>query len=256
MATDVKRSLFKSFLNTGTLISPVWSLIGDGIKSGKIAYNPKLTDETYISNDTATISVDSYAPKMPIAGKRKFGDAVSDFLDASRIARDVSGDAVTQLCNVWLYQTPAGGYYKAEYQPVSVSFDDFGGDGGTPVELGATINFEGDPTWGIFKPAATATFKAKPVLAVLTTLTLGSGTLSPLFAADHYNQLYTTSIAASTVTMASTLATATIVQYADNDDVVVQSGAAALTMGLNHLKIKVTLGSEEVWYYIDATRTA
>jgi hypothetical protein len=256
MATTVKRSLVKSFLNTGTLVSPVWSLIGDGVKTGKIAYNPKITDETYISNDSATISVDSYAPKMPIAAKAKVGDAVFTFLDASRIARDVMGDAETQVVNVWLYQTPAGGYYQAEQQSVAVACDDFGGDGGAPVEINYTIDYIGDPTLGIFNPTPTAAFAAAPVLAVLATLVLGSGTLAPLFATNKSNLLYTTSIAASSVTMVSTcIAGGAVVVQKVGTDVVNQAAAAALSMGLNHLTVQVTVGSEVVTYRIDATRT-
>jgi hypothetical protein len=252
----IKRSLVKTFLNTGSIVSPTWVLIGAGVTSAKIDYNPKVVEETYITDDSATINVDSYAPTFPFEMTAEHTDAAFVYLDAMRKLRSTLSSAETEIVNVWLYTTPAGGYYHAEKQSCAIQFDDFGGDGGQASKLNYTINYVGDATLGIFKPAATATFRAKPVLAVLTTLVLGSGTLSPLFAADHYNQLYTTSIAAATVTMASTKATATIVQYDNADATVSQGAAASLSMGLNQLKIKVTLGSEEVWYNIAATRTA
>ena len=154
--TDVKRSLFKTFINTTPLAAATYVLIGDGVKSGKIAMNPKLTDETYISNDTATISVDSYAPKMAVAAKAKVGDAAFTYLDALRIARAVLGAAQTDIVNVWLYQTGGPTAYPAEKQTVSISIEDFGGDGGTPVELAYTINYAGDRTVGTFNSGTSA----------------------------------------------------------------------------------------------------
>jgi hypothetical protein len=251
----IKRSLVKTFLNTGTPGAPVWVLIGDGVVSGKINYNPKTLEETYISEDSASISIDSYAPNLPIEMTAKTTDAAFAYIEALRVNRSVLSGAETEIVNVWLYKTPANGYYYAEKQAVSIQVDDFGGDGGAAAKINYTINFLGDPTLGIFKPAATATFAANPVLTTLTTLVLGSGTLSPLFAANHANLLYTTSIAAATVTMASTLSGATIVQR-EGANVVNQGAAANLSMGLNHLSVEVTVGAEVVTYYIDATRTA
>ena len=78
----VKRSLFRSFLNTGTLGSPTWSLIGDGVTTAMINYNPQTVEETYIVDDSASISVDSYAPNFPVEMTAISGDAVFDFIDA------------------------------------------------------------------------------------------------------------------------------------------------------------------------------
>jgi hypothetical protein len=55
--------------------------------------------------------------------------------------------------------------------------------------------------------------------------------------------------------MASTLSGATIVQKVGNS-VVAQGDPASLAVGVNHLTIKVTVGSEESTYHIDITRAA
>lgn len=257
MATTIKRSLFKSFLNTGTIASPVWSLIGDGVTTGKIAYNPKNVEETYIHEDSASISVDSYAPNFPIEATAKSGDAVFEFVDTLRKARAVLGSAETEVVNVWLYKTAIGGYYPAEKQDVALQIDDFGGDGGASAKLNYTINFIGDPTLGRFNPTATAIWSplVAPAANTLTTLTLGSGTLSPLFAADKSNLFYTTTIAAATVTLASVLAGATIVQKC-NGVVVAQGDPASLVVGSNTLTIDVTVAGALYTYVIQATRTS
>lgn len=154
--TNVKRTQVKTFINTTPLAAATYVLIGDGVKSGKIAYNPKITDETYISQDSATISVDSYAPKMAVSAKAKVGDPAFTFLDALRIARAVLGAAETDIVNVWMYKTGGPTAYPAEKQTVSIAIEDFGGDGGTPVEISYTINYAGDPVTGTFNASTSA----------------------------------------------------------------------------------------------------
>jgi hypothetical protein len=159
--------------------------------------------------------------------------------------------------NVWLYKTPALGYYLAEKQAVSVQVDDFGGDGGAAAKLNYTLNFIGDPTPGTFNPTPTAAFVAAPVLAVLDTMVIGSVTLVPLFATDPTWLWYAGSVAAGTVTMTSTCTAAgAVVVQKVGATVVDQGDPATLAMGVNHLTIEVTVGSEVVTYSIDITRTA
>jgi hypothetical protein len=253
--SKIKRSLVKTFLNTGTPAAPVWVLIGDGVVSGKITYSPKTVSETYISDDNATIYVDSYEPNLPVEAMALSTDAAFVWLDALRKARGVLSSAETEIVNVWLYQKPGFTHYPAEKQMVSIQIDDFGGDGGSATKINYTINFIGDPEIGVFKPAATATFYSDDPTLDLTTLVLGSGTLSPLFAVDHGQKFYTTTIAAATVTMASTLSGATIVQKDGAGSTVGQGAPASLTMGANILTITVTKGGLTAVYSILATRT-
>lgn len=250
----VKRSQLQTFLNTGTLVSPVWSVIGDGVATAKIAYNPKLTEETYINLDNATIEVEDYAPKMPVDAVAKNGDAVFEFIDNLRKTRAILDAAETQIVNVWLYETPSMGYYLAEKQAVAISVDDFGGDGGKAAKINYTLDYIGTPVIGSFSPAGLA-FVPAPVNTILSTLVIGGVTLTPLFSADNTWLWYTGSVAASSVTMSSTLTGATIVQKV-GASVVSQGGAAALSMGLNHLTVQVTVGTEVTTYSIDITRTA
>ena len=257
MATKIKRSLFKTFLRTGSVGTPAWALIADGVSDASIEYSPKTSEETYIDADSATVSLESYAPTLPIEATAKHGDTVFDFIDALRKARSVLTDAEFDVVNVWLYKTNANGYYSAEKQSCSIQVDKFGGPGGESAKINYTVNFLGNPTKGIFKPAATAAFAARPVLTALTTLVIGSVTLTPLFATDHSNLLYTGSVSNGTtvVAMTSTLTGATIVQK-EGANVVNQGANATLAVGVNHLSVEVTVGAEVVTYYIDITRAA
>lgn len=255
----IKRSQIKSFLNTGTVAVPVWSLISEGVPSATINMNPNVTTETYIADDNATIAVESYAPTIAIEASAIAGDAVYNWIDAARQGRDVLSDAETELVNVWLYETPALGVYYAEKVDVSVQCDSFGGDGGTAAKLAYTINYIGDPVTGGFDPSG-LTFTALAVNTALTTLSIGGGTvtLTPLFATDKSWLWYAGSVAnaVATVTMDSTLAGATIVQYDDGGTPVAQGDPASLNVGANDLTVDVTVGSENVIYTIRITRAA
>jgi hypothetical protein len=159
MADKIKRSQVQSFLNTTPSTTATYKLIGDGVITGKINYNPKTNEETYIHQDTASISVESYAPTMPIEATAKNGDDVFEFIDALRKARAVLDDAETDIVNVWMYETGGPTAYPAEKQTVSIQIDDFGGDGGQAVKINYTINFVGTPVVGTFN-ATTSAFTA------------------------------------------------------------------------------------------------
>lgn len=251
----IKRSQFRTFLNTGSVGTPTWSLIGDGVTTGAIQYNPKTSEETYIHEDSASIAVESYAPTMPLESIAVSGDAVFEYIDTLRKGRSVLSAAVAEVVNVWMYKASIGGFYPAEKQSVSLQVDEFGGDGGTAAKLNFTVNFVGDPTIGRFSPTLGWSDLNATAATTLTSLTLGSGTLAPLFAADESNLFYTTSIAAETVTVASVLATADSIVQKCNGDTVEQEAAATLVLGENTISIAVTEGAVTSTYYIKATRT-
>lgn len=154
-----KRSEFQTFINTGTTGSPVWELLGEGITSGTLQYNPQTTEEVYIHQDSGTTEIESYRPTQPFEAKHKETDAALAYLDGLRKTRPVLADALGEIVNVWLYETPTAGAYPAERQTVGIQFDTFGGDGGTENVFGFTLNYRGDPVPGTFNPTTT-TFTA------------------------------------------------------------------------------------------------
>ncbi len=56
----IKRSQVQSFINTTPSAAATYELIGDGVVTGTINYNPQTSEETYIHEDSATIAVESY----------------------------------------------------------------------------------------------------------------------------------------------------------------------------------------------------
>lgn len=155
----IKRSEVKTFVNVNPSGAASYKLIGDGVTTGAIGYNPKTSEETYIHEDSATISVESYAPTLPVEAIAVSGDDVFEFIDGLRIARAVLDDAETDIVNVWMYESGGPTAFPAEKQTVSIQIDEFGGDGGSSVKINYTINFVGDPVIGTFN-ATTSAFTA------------------------------------------------------------------------------------------------
>lgn len=157
--TKIKRSEVKTFMNVAPTSTASYKLVGDGVTTGTINYNPEVVTETYIHETGATITVEKYAPTLPIEATAKNGDDVFEFVDALRKSRAVLDDAETDIINVWLYETPTSGAYPAEKQTVSIQVDSFGGDGGVSAKISYTINFIGDRILGTFNPT-TSTWTA------------------------------------------------------------------------------------------------
>ena len=150
-STKIKRSQIATYVNiTPSSSAASYKLLGLGVVTGKVNMNPKTTEETYINEDSANISIDSYAPTLPVEMTAFEGDDVFNFVDALRINRAVLDDAETDIVNVFLYQTSSSGKYPAEKQDVSIAIDDFGGDGGKPAKVNFTFNYMGNASAGSF----------------------------------------------------------------------------------------------------------
>ncbi len=151
----IKRSQVMTFLNTTPSSTATYSLLGSGVVSGAIAYNPNVTEETYIHQDSATITVEGYAPKFPVESSAVAGDPVFEFIDGLRVARAILDAAQTDIVNVWAYES-GGPSYPAEKQAVAIQIDEFGGEGGVSTKINYTINFIGDPIPGTFNTTTKA----------------------------------------------------------------------------------------------------
>lgn len=143
----VKRSQFATFLNTGGA-SETWSRFGIGVTSQSVAYNPTVSSEQYIDADSATSSVDAYAPTINTPQTAYAGDPVFEFVDGLRKSRAIGDDAVTDILMVYVYDKSAENTYAAEKQTVSISITDFGGDAGSPLSITYDLGFVGTPILG------------------------------------------------------------------------------------------------------------
>lgn len=146
----IKRSLFASFMDTKTgSDTTAWARFGKGVTSQTITYNPESTSEQYIDEDSATTSIDSYAPTMNGAMTAYKGEPIFEYVDGLRKKRAVGADAETDVLLVYIYdKSETGNTYAAEKQHVSVQIDDFAGDAGGGLPVNFTVNFMGDSEQG------------------------------------------------------------------------------------------------------------
>ena len=144
----IKRSEFAAFLNTTPAGEPTYSRMGKGITGQTLAYNPSTTSETYIHEDSATTSVDSYAPSINTPQTCYAGEPVFEFIDGLRRSRALGSDAETDILLVYIYSSSGNGAYAAEKCKASISVEEFGGDGGGSASITYTINLNGDPEIG------------------------------------------------------------------------------------------------------------
>ena len=157
----IKRSLFATFINTTPgSETPTWAKMGKGITSQKISYNPNVSTEQYVDEDSAYSSVDSYAPSLDGQQTCYKGEPVFEYIETLRQARAVGADLETEVLFVYLYDGE-GNAYKAEKNACVIQLGDYGGDGGGSVQMTYTIGLNGDPTLGTATVAnSTVTFTA------------------------------------------------------------------------------------------------
>ncbi len=162
MATLIKRSQIQAFLKTSESGSDaVYKIIGNYMPSGAYDYNPQSTTETYIVNDNATTTLDSY--QLAFNGEMKCakGDAVFDYIDSLRYGLAVGDDAVSEIVLVDTWKNQSTGQYVAQKFACTVSVNSYGGDGGQTPTISFNIAINGDPTPGTATiSAGTCTFTA------------------------------------------------------------------------------------------------
>jgi len=142
-----KSSAMAYFLNTGTSGSPTWAALGKGVTSLPLAYNPQVTTETYIHEDNATTSVDSY--QVSAAIDISLWDATDApahaYLENLRRTRATGADAETQILEI---DTTTTSPYTAQVSNAVVATDTFTVEGGKPQALSVTAYCNGEPIDG------------------------------------------------------------------------------------------------------------
>lgn len=164
-----KSSLMAYFLNIGTPAVPNWASLGKGVMSLPLAYNPQVTTETYINEDNATTSVDSYQISAGI--DVALWDAASapahSFLENLRKIRAVGADAEVEILEVDLSTTSP---YGAQKNSGVIATDTFTVEGGKPQQMAVTIYYNGDPVDGtVTLEAGVPSFSAAGITALSVT---------------------------------------------------------------------------------------
>ncbi len=149
MGRFVKRTEIMAFLNTKPADSTKsYKIVGNGMTSGSYSYEANETNETYIVEDNATTTVDSYALSLDGEMKCIFGDDVFDYINELRRKMATGTDAETTVLLVDKYDVDTDGSFKAQEFNCSISISSYGGDGGATPTIGFKINVNGNPRNG------------------------------------------------------------------------------------------------------------
>ena len=150
MPTLVKRKEIMLYLNTKpTEESEVWGLYGKKSTTATYTYNPNSTSETYITDDNATNTLDSYSVTIDGNMKCYFGDAIYDFIDNLRYNLATGSDAVTKALLIDKYdKNSVDSSFRAQVFEATISIESYGGDGGVTPSITFTIGLNGDPIQG------------------------------------------------------------------------------------------------------------
>lgn len=150
MSQLVKRKEIMLYLDTTpSEKTSNWGLYGKKSTTATYTYNPNSTSETYITDDNATVTLDSY--NVTIDGNMKcyFGDAIYDYINGLRYNLATGSDAVTKALLIDKYdKDTTGNSFKAQVFNCTISVESYGGDGGVTPSITFTIGLNGDPTQG------------------------------------------------------------------------------------------------------------
>lgn len=143
-----KRSLWYTFLNTGTDTSPTWVREGKFASDMTVQMNPQTSTTQDVTQDTAETDITGYQPNIPVSKSVSKTDPAFKFIDEIRRKRKILSDAYAQILNVDVFNESESGTYPAELQNVSIQIDSFGGSAADPLTISYTYNYRGDPVPG------------------------------------------------------------------------------------------------------------
>ncbi|MBQ8171770.1 MAG: hypothetical protein IJZ95_07280 [Oscillospiraceae bacterium] len=165
-SAKAKRSQWYTFLNVGSAEAPDWQREGKNASEMTAQMNPQTSTNQDVTQDTGETDITGYQPNIPVSKSVSVGDPVFTFIDNIRRKRAILSDSYTQILNVDVFNKAQDGSYPAEKQDVSVQIDTFGGAASSPLTIGYTYNYRGDPVLGTatiaegkvtFTPAETTT---------------------------------------------------------------------------------------------------
>lgn len=144
----IKSSKSAVLLNVGTSASASYKRIGKGVTSLPISYNPKTTTETYVDEENATTSVDSYEVSSDVEQTAIKGDDIFDYVDAIRRGLKTGSDCETTAVLVDIYNmtiSDGTGNGTGQLFGATITVSDWTIEGGEVAKIKYKIAFNGNP---------------------------------------------------------------------------------------------------------------
>ncbi len=143
------REVLRHYFNIGTLASPKWVLLGDGITALTEEFNPESETKQYINQSNGTTTLKSYTPSIPIE-REYISDELQRWIDEKVKLLPTGSKAISEYVRINLLDTPVDGAYPAVKRKCTYQFDSIGGDAGAPLVNSMTLGGVGDGTQGTF----------------------------------------------------------------------------------------------------------
>lgn len=143
------REVLRHYFNIGTLASPKWVLLGDGITSLTEEFNPESETKQYINQSNGTTTLKSYTPSIPIE-REYISDELQRWIDEKVKILPTGSKAISEYVRINLLDTPVDGAYPAVKRKCTYQFDSIGGDAGAELVNSMTLGGVGDGIQGTF----------------------------------------------------------------------------------------------------------
>lgn len=140
----ITREQFVTYLNTTPSADPTWSLVGVGVTSYGIAFNPQVTTEKWIIHKSATSSLDSYQRQGDVSQKCYKNDPIFEYINELRRTCGIGSKVETQVLDIDRYDE-VDGAYKATLSDVIVVITNYMAE---DAVIEYSIYYNGDPTQG------------------------------------------------------------------------------------------------------------
>ena len=140
----VTRDQVVTYLDTTPSAEGTWSLLGVGITSYGIAYNPQVTTEKWIINKNATSSLDSYQMQGDVSQKIYKGDPCFEYINKLRRELGVGSKVETHVLDIDTYDESEG-KYKATKADCIITITTYMSE---EAIIEYSIYYNGDPVTG------------------------------------------------------------------------------------------------------------
>ena len=147
----VKRADRQHYMNTGSVVSPVWSQIGEGFTEFRESKNAVSYQRRYIHETTKRTDVTGYAPVIDYEFEIYTSSPVITKLRSITDREQIGDDAKVEIVSVDMFETPVSGSYNATKRSYSVIPDEIGKGTDALVYTG-TMKAVGDITVGKYNP--------------------------------------------------------------------------------------------------------
>ena len=139
----IKRSQIATFIDTTPNDTPSYKILGVGISSYGISYNPQTEQEQWIIHDNATTTVTGMQKSGDVEQRMYKGDPCFEYVNGLR--DKTGGECETTAIDVDMWNA-TGTTYKAKKQNITIAVTSYGGE--VNASIGYTIYYNGDPIEG------------------------------------------------------------------------------------------------------------